>query len=227
MSELKILGSDSSGNCMILSDGSQYAVIDAGVKTAKVLKAVRYDITRVSCLMRSHRHGDHSAYFTEYLKTFAPTAYLEKEPEHLYTKNVSNFSVKLFELSHDVPTRGFLISNLRLGNIFYATDTRYYPSVPSSVNWIILEANYSESLLQSNESSGKIPGFLAERIRYNHASLENAIDFLKKAPLSNVSGIILAHISEVNGAPESFKSSVMQITGVPTYCAYPQTRIKI
>lgn len=227
---LKIISSGSAGNCLLLETPNEAIILDAGVPVIKPLRALGYNTERVKGLGVSHAHGDHAAHLREYIRRFFPEQITEATgffydggqfTPGFYLSDRSEFKVFPFELSHDVRTLGFMLNSVRTGPVYYATDTGIFTTVPAGVSHFIIEANYSEALLERNVASGFLNPSLGDRIRKNHASIENALDLLANADLSAAKSVTLAHLSEANSDPDEFRRVVSEQTGLPCYIPGP------
>jgi len=87
------------------------------------------------------------------------------------------------------------------------------------LNHIILEANYSDEILESNIMKGSIHPSMRPRLLRTHMELKTALDILRANDLTNVRNIVLCHLSAGNSNEEVFIQSVRETTGKPTYAA--------
>lgn len=53
---VKICGSGSSGNTMILTENSKSIILDAGIKPTIVKRALNYDISSIQFVVITHHH---------------------------------------------------------------------------------------------------------------------------------------------------------------------------
>lgn len=53
---LKICGSGSSGNTMILTENTKSIILDAGIKQSIVKRALNYDILSIQFVVVTHQH---------------------------------------------------------------------------------------------------------------------------------------------------------------------------
>jgi len=122
-----------------------------------------------------------------------------------------------FDTVHDVDgSLGFIIND-REDILLFLTDTAYCKYTSSGISIIMIEANFSEPILQRNVDAGLIDPARAKRVRENHMSIERVIDFLKANDLSKCRAIHLIHLSDGNSDSDLFKRMVQEQTGVPTY----------
>lgn len=240
---LKVLGSDSSGNCYLLENENECLVIEAGINVKLVKKALGFNITKVNGLIVSHSHGDHSKYIREFsmlgIKTYASKETFENIKSNLQLANnavevkqkgvykIGNFKILPFELKHDVHNLGFLINHPECGTIMFATDTYMIPYRFEKVNHYIIEANYSAPILDKNIENGKLIEFVRNRVIKSHMNIETTAKFLKNADLSEVRNIVLIHLSGGNSNPDEFKNKIEGITGKNTFIASKGLNINI
>lgn len=130
---------------------------------------------------------------------------------------IGTFQVMAFDVNHDAkePT-GFLIQSGK-EKLLFATDTFYLKYKFLNLTHIMLECNYSATILEQNIKSGAVHESLRKRIEMSHFSLENVIEFFKANDLSELKEIHLIHLSDTNSNSEIFKTEIQKLTGVPTF----------
>ena len=72
---LNVLGSGSSGNTTLVSDGSTHILVDAGLsgrETAKRLLEYGLEPEKISAIVISHEHGDHCRGVAPFVKKLEP-----------------------------------------------------------------------------------------------------------------------------------------------------------
>ncbi len=209
---LKVLGSESAGNCYLLESFFEILIIEAGIRLNDVKKALNYDLRKVIGCFITHAHGDHCKYATDYLKagidiyTSAETiqaAAISGHRVHPIQANtmirIGEFKVIPFPVPHGVPTFGFLINHPFSGSILFVTDAAYISNKFNNLNHILIEANYEDALLTSDRAVGK------------HMSLDTCLEFLQANDMKQVRNIVLLHLSRVNSDAKLFKKSVQAI----------------
>ena len=209
---LKVLGSESAGNCYLLESFFEILIIEAGIRLNDVKKALNYDLRKVIGCFITHAHGDHCKYATDYLKagidiyTSAETiqaAAISGHRVHPIQANtmirIGEFKVIPFPVPHGVPTFGFLINHPFSGSILFVTDAAYISNKFNNLNHILIEANYEDALLTSDRAVGK------------HMSLDTCLEFLQATDMKQVRNIVLLHLSRVNSDAKLFKKSVQAI----------------
>ena len=209
---LKILGSESSGNCYLFESFFEIIILEAGISFHEVKKALNYDLRKVTACLITHSHGDHCKYAADYMKagidiytsneTIQATG-LSGHRVHPIQANsmirIGEFKIIPFPVPHGVPTLGFLISHPYSGSILFVTDAACIPNKFKSLNHILIEANYHDDILTSDRAVGK------------HMSLDTCLDFLQANDLKQVHNIVLLHLSRVNSDSKLFKKSVQTI----------------
>lgn len=237
---IKVLASGSSGNCYLLETEKETLILECGINYKNILKGLDFDLSKVVGCLISHEHKDHCKAVNEIIKAGidiylsegtragiefkAPINIAAHRINVIYEKSYINigelFYVLPFSVQHDVnEPLGFLIKHPELGSILFATDTYYLKYCFQKVEHILIECNYSESILND------LPSWRA-RVLKSHMSLETLKDALKTWDLSITKDITLIHISKDNGEPERFRNEIQELTGIKTYIAEPGLIIK-
>ena len=209
---LKVLGSESAGNCYLLESFFEIIILEAGISFHEVKKALNYDLRKVTACLITHSHGDHCKYAADYIKagidiyTSAETiqaAGLSGHRVHPIQANtmikIGEFKIIPFPGPHGVPTLGFLISHPFSGSILFVTDAACIPNKFNNLSHILIEANYHDEILTSDRAVGK------------HMSLYTCLEFLKANDLRQVHNIVLLHLSHTNSDAKLFKKTVQTI----------------
>ena len=192
---LKVLSSGSAGNSYILENDTEALIIEAGVSLREVKIALGFNIRKIAGVVISHSHGDHAKYISEYEKTGIP-AYKPFEyrlPYDVYGK----FFIKDFELVHDVPCFGFYISHPEIGILIYASDTEYIKYRFKDINHVLVEANYSDDLVQKDAVN-------REHVLRGHMSLKTALEFISTNDNPALRNVVLLHLSDKNADSAEF-----------------------
>lgn len=218
--KLRCLGSSSSGNCYILSNNKEEIILEAGVKFSEIKKALNFDLSKVKGVVVSHLHGDHSKSVKDFIYSGIPVLADESVFNHhqvpasvialhQHEYKFGNFSIKPFSVEHDVPTFGFLINHPEMGKTVFITDTGEVNYTFKKLNNIIIEANFSEDIIEDNVMKGIIHPVHEERVRKSHLSIQKCIEWLSIIDTSAVNNIVLAHLSSQNSDQEQFKKMVV------------------
>ena len=230
---LEVVGSGSKGNCYILHNDNEALMLEAGVPFKSVLSVLGGKIELLEGCLVTHEHKDHSGYVKDLLdhavRVYATEGTCQAMvpwskskigvPMAIRSKmlKIGNFLIIPFETVHDAEQPcGFFIRHPEMGNLLFATDTHYLPNTFKDISNVMIECNYDEVLLAERKD---IPETLKERIRGSHMSVETCIEALAANDLSKVNNIVLIHISEGDGDPESFKEKVRNATGKTVHVA--------
>jgi len=221
--QLRVLGSSSKGNCYLLVGSKEVLIIEAGVKLIEVKKALSFRTDNIAGCLISHFHNDHAGYIKEYAD--AGITILTSEtvkankllslydnrvrvvcPEHGY--KIGSFKIIPFEVQHDVPCLGFLISHPESGNIMFITDTYMCEYTFPHLNHVIIECNYSDSILEHNIIYKGLNPLMRPRLLYSHMELESCKNVLRSLDLSQVVNIVLIHLSDGNSNERQFVTEI-------------------
>ena len=192
--KLKVLGSSSSGNCYIVESDTEALIIEAGVSFKEVKVALGFNVKKIVGVIAGHSHKDHSGYINQYIG-ICPL-YKPYEVNKPYER-FGNFYIKAFSLVHDVECYGFYIQHPDIGTLVYATDTEYIKYRFKNLNHILVEANYSDDLID-NEAVNR------EHVLRGHMSLQTALDFISTNDNPNLRTVCLLHLSDKNSDSEQF-----------------------
>lgn len=232
--KLTVLGSSSSGNGYILeaSDGSAL-VIECGKPLIEVKKALDFKICRIAGAIVTHQHGDHSKFIAEYLKSAIRVCALKEvfdayalkqrifcktiEPMHGY--RIGTFKVFAVPVEHDVPCVGYVIEHEEMGKMLFVTDTMMFEYRIPYLSHIMIEANYSDEILDYNIENGITPASMRPRLLQSHMEIKTTENILLSSNLDSVNEIILIHLSGNNSDAGQFKQRIEQKTGKPVIIA--------
>jgi phosphoribosyl 1,2-cyclic phosphodiesterase len=234
----KVIRTGSKGNCYVLGN-KDLLILECGISFKIFLKSIDFNLNNISGCLVTHEHGDHF----KYIKQFADNCiniYSAKETfkedthrnyNHVLYENcysIGSFKVIPFRTIHDaLNSYGYYINNPDIGTVVFATDCKKILTRFTNVTCFIVEANYSDDLLDENVKSGKYHPSLAKRIRNNHMSIDDCIEFLKRNDLSKCRKIILTHLSESNSNRNIFVDKVSKATGIETEIAINETEYNI
>lgn len=244
------LGSGSSGNLYLISDGQTNIFVDLGIR-CKYVKAFLDDLgmsfSDISGALITHSHKDHTVGLPTTIKKFAVPAYMTqtcvKDAESRNRANIDRTSVRYFEsgetfrigtftvtaykVQHDTPDcHSFIIKSDNGVSLALSTDLG---SVPTSLqnamkecDVVILESNYSLTMLPL---SG-YPLILQERINSDHGHLSNdqCAEVLKSLIDTKVRYAHLAHISKESNTQDIALKYAQRIVGDKFHVsAFPRT----
>lgn len=238
MLEFLCLGSGSSGNCYLLKTGNSGILIDAGIgirQLKKSLKEYGFSLDHIDAVLITHDHADHikavghlandfnkPVYATELVhlginRNYCTTSKLTAKHQRIMCKGtetqIGDFTIKPYEVSHDsTDCVGYRIETM--GTTFcIITDcgvvTHQVAEAISAANYLVIEANYEESMLQS----GPYPAYLKGRIQSEKGHLSNhqCAEALANHATPELKHVWLCHLSEENNHPELARKTVDQV----------------
>lgn len=232
--KLKILNSNSSGNCYLLeSSAGEVLMIECGVRFDQVKQALSFNLKKVVCCLVTHSHGDHCKAINDVLKAGIEVYATKGEHEAMGTIDHHNaieitnedifccgrFNVKSFKIKHTTPDPvGFLINHPESGTILFLTDSYYSPYKFKGLCNIIIESNYCEEILQKQYEAGTNKKY-RDHVLEGHMSIQTCKHLLQSNDLSQVNNIVLCHLSDGNSDAVRFKSEVAELTGKTVWIA--------
>ena len=224
MSKIKVLGSGSSGNCILVYDSrGKCVLLDVGIRYKEILKSMNWDLSSCITSLCTHLHSDHSKALYHFIENGIPCYANQDVCDHYKGCNlidrailIDGWKVQTFSLVHNVPNNAFILDTFDGIRVLYCTDTEYVPQIVRNVHYAIIECNYDDEILVDALCDGKQIRSQFE----NHHSLERCVDYLKKIYNPNLQAIILSHISDTNGDPKMFQQRVKDELGFENvYCA--------
>ncbi len=238
--KLKVINSNSKGNAYILENENEALLIECGVNFKEIKKALNFDISKVVGCLVTHNHKDHYKSVLDVQKagidvyasqgTFSKIVFLFHRAMVLYHKKpqkIGNFTILPFNVKHDaVEPLGFLIRHRECGLVLFLTDSYYSPYTFKNLNNIIIEANYSEKILDARDESGDLHGIIRNRVLTSHLSLETCKKLLLANDLSKVNNIVLIHLSDGNSDEKQFIEEIQCATNKNVFVARPNMEIE-
>ena len=222
---LTVLASGSAGNGYILEGRNSALIIECGVSPERMMRATDFPISKVAGCLISHEHGDHAAYVRRYAEMSMPVYMSEGTAKALREKDgrlpawatlplapmtvrrIGDWIVKPFDVRHDAAEPlGFIVEHPELGKLLFVTDTKFVPYTfkRERLDHILVEANYSDEVLDRNTLEGVIDGKRAARVRDTHMSLRAACELVKANETPSLKTVTLVHLSSQNSDAEEF-----------------------
>lgn len=215
---ISVLGSGSKGNALVVHDGEDAILIDAGFSAKMLLEKlqeVKIDPSMLRGILVTHEHNDHIKGLCTLSNKFSLPIFMTADTAQMvYLKNnklqhvkvfisgnsfkIANFWIKSFSISHDaVDPVGFILQKeqIRLG---VATDlgvaTQLVKKDLSACDALFIESNHDIDLLYHSER----PLALKQRILGNRGHLSNiaSMQLLSEIIHPKTRRIILGHISQ-------------------------------
>jgi phosphoribosyl 1,2-cyclic phosphodiesterase len=235
---LHTIGSGSKGNSYILqSSTGETLLLECGVRFAELKKVLNFDLSGIVGCIQSHIHGDHAKYTQDFAKcgidvysnddtidSLKFKSHRLNKVQHGKAFKLGSFTIKPYEVKHDVKCFSFLIHHKECGVTYFVTDTYYIPWKFTGLENIIIEANYDQRIIDEKLKTDM--KFLRDRILKSHLSIDNCIGFLKANDLSKVHNIILVHLSDSNSNEADFIQRVINVTGKTVYAANSGQKIE-
>jgi phosphoribosyl 1,2-cyclic phosphodiesterase len=226
--DIKVLASSSKGNAYTVTSGKTTLLLDAGIKVQEIRQ--KSGFAKIDGALITHSHQDHSKAAASLIKqgvdvyTSADTAascnlsgHRLRIVEPLKNVKIGDLDVFPFDVQHDVPNLGYLITEASGARLLYSTDTYYIKYVFPDITHIMLECNFDNETLAQNVDAGIVPAVLAKRLHKSHMSLETVLLTLRAWDLSKLRQIYLIHLSNDNSDEARIKREVQRITGAELY----------
>ena len=233
--KLHIIATGSSGNCYVLEGTTSALVIEAGVSPEKVFQRVRISTRKIAGVIITHEHGDHAGFIHRWL-VLGFRVYMSAGTREALRLNDSRlvdilkawtayslgaFSVRPFPAVHDAAEPlSFIIDSEESGRILFATDTGRigYSFRTGNIRHLVVEANYSDSLINDGLNRGTLFPALAKRIRENHLSLERCREFVQEHNTAALENVVLIHLSGDNADPGIFRDTIAKTAPYANVC---------
>lgn len=217
---LKVLGSGSSGNCYILENSNEALIIEAGVPLKEVKIALGFNVRKIVGVVVSHSHGDHAKYAEEYKRAGINIFRLFETEGSNQLRRFGNYIIKAFPLVHDVPCHGFYIFHDDMGSLIYASDTEYIKYRFKNPNHILVEANYSDDLVERDAVN-------REHVLRGHMSLKTALDFISTNDNPALKNVVLLHLSASNSDADYFLQKTKEIVKYGADCYIAEKGLEV
>ena len=221
--EIFVLGSGSSGNCLVVEAEGERLLVDAGMGPTRATKRMRglgADLvtTRPPLgLLVTHDHGDHAAHALPLARALRTPIIahggvaIERARARVDVRSyapgralgLGPFLIEAVSVPHDAPQVALRIS-AGACRFAIATDlgdpTRGLGPFLRGCDLVFLESNYCPSLLES----GPYPLRLKRRVGgpLGHLANEQTADLAASFEDSRVSRLVLVHLSRTNNTPE-------------------------
>nr|DAU41133.1 MAG TPA: YycJ-like MBL-fold protein [Caudoviricetes sp.] len=231
MLTIKAIASGSSGNAYLLDDGAEHQLLlECGIPFAKLIKALRFDISKLSGCLVTHEHKDHSHAIADVLR-YGIDVYCSGGTAEA-CKVVGHHNLHVVTVKKPVVLPGFSVLPLRAEHdaaepllylirgsgflLLFATDTYYIRyKMPEDLTHIMIECNYSMERLNENINGGEIDSARKQRILHSHMNLNTLREFIKANEFKRLEQIYLIHLSRENSDADAFVREIEMVTGVP------------
>jgi phosphoribosyl 1,2-cyclic phosphodiesterase len=216
------LNSGSNGNCYYIGNNTEAVLIDAGIscrETERRMSRLGLSMSLVKAIFVSHEHADHITGIRVLSKKYKLPVYitagtlrsagriLEKELIRNFTAGqeitIGKLLIKAFQKSHDAADPHSFMITAGGVNIGVFTDIgncceqviHHFKQCHAA----FLESNYCEDMLMN----GNYPYVLKKRISSDNGHLSNrqALELFTRHRGSQLSHLILSHLSKNNNTP--------------------------
>jgi phosphoribosyl 1,2-cyclic phosphodiesterase len=206
MAKLKVLATGSSGNCYVVECTDGYYILECGIRSDELLKAVDFDPTKVRAVLVSHEHGDHAKYIKDIINfgfklVFSTPSCAAKygtgvralEPKKRY--RFGEMEVIPLKVKHqDVECYAYYMKHPNFGSLVFATDCEDFPYTIKGVNHLLIEANYSEDVISEKLMSDEV---IMSNYRA-HMSVETTEKVVRRFNSEELQNVVLIHMSHSN-----------------------------
>lgn len=233
MLELAILGSGSSGNSALVCLGETRILIDAGLSARQLclrLENLGVDPDHLNAIVLTHEHGDHTrgidvfcrkrsipiygtthtcAIVRENVKSEVPWHHFEAGDDFI----IEGINVESFSVPHDAVDPVGFIFRCTQSSVGIVSDvghvTRLIIDRLKGVNTLFVESNYDEVMLQNDTHR---PWSTKQRIsnRHGHLSNDQAAGLVSEVASSNLTRVVLGHLSNDCNAPELARQVILR-----------------
>lgn len=224
MFEVCTLASGSSGNCLLMTDGSTHILVDAGISARRICKALRelgVEPGELAGILVTHEHTDHIAGIATLTKQLALPVYAShaagrqmayriaflEDCLHTFAPGdsfeVGTFGVESFPTQHDTAQSVGYAVTCRDRKAAVATDLG---EVTDEVRYgvrgahlLVCETNHDVEMVRT----GPYPYYLKARILGEHGHLcnEDGAALALRAVEGGAGTVVLAHLSAENNTP--------------------------
>lgn len=243
-----LIGSGSSGNTTLVSDGTTRILVDVGLsgrETARRLRECGVEPEEISAIVISHEHGDHcrgvgpfakeleipvfmtEASFSGSGMTLDPKRHRAISPGEQFDINGIGFTS--FSVPHDsIDPLGFIIEKDGI-KLAIVLDLGYLSNLVlerlKGCDGIVLESNHDVQMLKV----GPYPWSLKQRVmsRRGHLSNDSVAQYLENDFDGTASYVVLAHLSKKNNLPELALLSAQRALESRSNSAALRTRLEL
>lgn len=242
-----VLGSSSSGNCTLVTDGETTILMDAGLPVrftmSRVLKLTGRE--RVDGIFISHEHSDHTRNLFPLARRYSCPVYLSppvrwflgdqdgldlREIRDGSPERIGGLTIIPFLVPHDaIDPFGFIVegkgASLGLVTDLGGVDERIVGLLKDREG-LVIESNHDAQMLQD----GVYPLYLKKRImdHNGHLSNQQCRDLLDRIVGPRTRDVVLVHLSEENNDPLLALETSNEVLrgkdlGLNLHVSYPRT----
>lgn len=148
--------------------------------------------------------------------------------DRLYAGSFKAFAFPLRHADSDgtpCPCLGWVIDHPGMGRLLFATDTMAIAHDFPGIDHAMIEANYSDPLLDNAIAEGITDPSQKSRLLASHLALHQTAAILRRPGFAALHQTVLLHLSSRNSNPEQFRNTIEQATGKPAYVARPGLKV--
>lgn len=217
-----VLGSGSTGNCLVVEAEGERLILDAGIGLGRAvtrMRALGTDLvtsTPPRAVIVTHDHGDHSGHALPVARALRAPLWahshigLERARRKLDVRPyapgkafaLGPFVVEALAVPHDAPQVALRVTAGRT-SVALATDLGHAPrdvrSFLAGSDLVFLESNYCPAMLDA----GPYPPRLRSRVAgpIGHLANAQAADVVASLAGTRATKVVLVHLSRANNAP--------------------------
>ena len=235
MLTLHTLASGSSGNAMLVTDGTTHILLDAGISARRITQALAQLGLRpgeLAGVLITHEHTDHIAGLTTLTKQCPLPIYATPGTGRQLRRRIpfadelvhavpageefrlGTFAVRPFPTSHDAEeSAGFRLTSCGecaavATDLGYVTDAVLEGVLGADI--LVAEANHDEEWVRASQ---RYPYHLKRRILGDrgHLSNEAGAELIRRAAEAGTASVVLAHLSAENNTPAHAEETVCRI----------------
>lgn len=213
MAHCYCIGSSSAGNSYLLRTSEETLILELGISWDGILKALDYDLSKVTVCLCSHVHHDHSKSVDKAIKSGLSVFSCADVAEHhkgvkvlrVGSKTrIGGFLIQPIPLKHSVEVYGYIVEHDEFGKLVFCTDCESFPFRIKNVNHWFIEANHSEDIIMDNILNNEASRSLSE----NHMSVDDCVSTLRENFCADTQSITLIHLSDGNADERAFVQRV-------------------
>jgi phosphoribosyl 1,2-cyclic phosphodiesterase len=227
-----VLGSGSSGNCVVIESGDERILVDAGFSCREIerrLDVVGISSRRFAAVCLTHEHGDHTRGAPRFSRrhgvpihatrgTLSAVRLLGHSPPPVVIESgrsfeVGSFSIEPFAVPHDAREPVGLVVESEGCRLGLAADLGRRSAEAwrrlRHLDGLVLETNHDVEMLQQ----GPYPWPLKKRIAGDkgHLSNRDAADGLREILSRRLQWVVLYHLSGTNNLPALAREAVARV----------------
>jgi len=226
------LGSGSSGNATLISDGDTMLLVDCGFavkETERRMARIHVTPQELSAIVVTHEHADHVKGVAPLARRYDIPVYMTEGtlasrdfgrlPRLYLIKNYASFAIGKIHVTpvvvpHDAREPAQYVfeadHGIRLGVLTdLGSITPHVIEAYKNCHGLVVEANHDLDML----AAGPYPPALKSRVagQWGHLNNMQTAEFLASCDLPNIQQLVVGHISEKNNTVEQVKFELQDI----------------